>query len=635
MIIKVRKAIIFGIREEIETFFSRAQEQGFIEFISLSSKKELRQPEEVEKFIAAVKLLKKFSPHTSYSGSYSQEKAEEIAWKVLELQQDIDKLSEEKRLLEAESVRVAPFGDFSREDIDFIEREGKLKLQFFCMKSAESHKTNFTDDVIYIGTEYDLDYFLTINQEAAKYPGMIEMRIDRALGELQNRLEFVKESSAKFEAELRQNAHYLPLLKQALVALLDNHNLQCAKEKVNFPLEPHFFTVEAWIPENKIATFYTLIQPLAVHAEEVAIEEHEKIPTCLENQGLDRLGEDVIRIYDIPAHTDKDPSRWVLWAFALFFAMIVADAGYGLIFFILALYLKKKFPKVHGSTKRTLNLFFLLSLFCIGWGVITASYFGIQLSPSNPLSKYSLLHALAEKKADYHFRMGDVVHQQWIEDYPNLAGVKNGHELLATAVTESGSYEMLSEFSENILLEFSLLIGIFHVSFGFLRYLRHHWAAVGWILFLFGAYFYLPSFLEATSLVNILGWIDKKKAAEIGLQLVCVGFSLAIFLGFLQNKWKGISEPLVLIQVFADVLSYLRLYALALASSMMASTFNNIGEILGLVIGLLFLFIGHIANLAMSVMGGVIHGLRLNFLEWYHYCFEGGGRLFNPLRRIK
>jgi V/A-type H+-transporting ATPase subunit I len=52
------------------------------------------------------------------------------------------------------------------------------------------------------------------------------------------------------------------------------------------------------------------------------------------------------------------------------------------------------------------------------------------------------------------------------------------------------------------------------------------------------------------------------------------------------------------------------------------------------VLGFGLLLIAHIVNLTLGIMGGVIHGLRLNFLEWYHYSFEGGGKRFNPLKKI-
>ena len=59
------------------------------------------------------------------------------------------------------------------------------------------------------------------------------------------------------------------------------------------------------------------------------------------------------------------------------------------------------------------------------------------------------------------------------------------------------------------------------------------------------------------------------------------------------------------------------------------------GIIIGLVVGSVVILAGHSINIALGTMGGVIHGLRLNFIEWYHYSFEGEGRLFNPLRKLK
>ncbi len=79
-------------------------------------------------------------------------------------------------------------------------------------------------------------------------------------------------------------------------------------------------------------------------------------------QGIFRLGEDLVHIYDTPSATDKDPSNWVLYSFALFFAFIIGDAGYGLVYLAIALFLKYKFPNVKGAGKRFINLFILISV---------------------------------------------------------------------------------------------------------------------------------------------------------------------------------------------------------------------------------------------------------------------------------
>lgn len=89
------------------------------------------------------------------------------------------------------------------------------------------------------------------------------------------------------------------------------------------------------------------------------------------------------------------------------------------------------------------------------------------------------------------------------------------------------------------------------------------------------------------------------------------------------------------IQIFADSMSYLRLYALGLSGALVVSTMTELASGMHVVLGGLLLLVAHTVNLALCVMGGVIHGLRLNFLEWYHYSFEGGGKKFNPLKKIE
>jgi V/A-type H+-transporting ATPase subunit I len=158
---------------------------------------------------------------------------------------------------------------------------------------------------------------------------------------------------------------------------------------------------------------------------------------------------------------------------------------------------------------------------------------------------------------------------------------------------------------------------------------------LGWIVFLFGSYLYFPTILKASSLANILGWISTTSGQVIGEKMVFGGIIIAVLLGLIQKKWKGILEIMNVVQISADVLSYLRLYALAIASSIMASSFNGMGEMAGILGGSLVILAGHVINMSLGTMSGVIHGLRLNVIEWYRYSFEGGGRAFNPLKILR
>ena len=234
--------------------------------------------------------------------------------------------------------------------------------------------------------------------------------------------------------------------------------------------------------------------------------------------------------------------------------------------------------------------------------------------------------------------MKDDVYRTWVMKFPEINKAQTGDEMLKmSAVTKktTTSYQIVEEFSGNLILEFTLLMGILHITLGFLRYLRRNIAGLGWIFFMVGGYLFFPSLLNATILPEFLGWIDRPTARVVGLQLLFGGIGFAIIAALIQRRWKGISEITNMVQVFADVLSYLRLYALSLAGAIMASTFNQEGSAMGYFFGFIVILIGHCINMLLSFMGGIVHGLRLNFLEWYHYCFDGGGRLFKPLQKLR
>lgn len=633
MIIDLKKYLFVGAKEDLAEFFVRAQETGFIEFITARKSKEL--PEEVKKFIDAIKILRKQPVKEPYRGGGTHAFADEVATQVLDLTHEVEKLSEEKRFLEAEITRIAPFGQFSFDDIAYIQEKTGKKIQFYCVKSS---KHEIAPSLIYIGTDYDLDYYIGIHDRPQSYPNMIEMHFDRTAEELKNHLAFVDETLHQVEAELKGYAGYIDFLKEGLLARLDLYYLAKAEEGVEYPIQGSVFSIEGWVPQNKTEKLLPLIQGKAIFFEQIAIESGDKVPTFMQNKKANRIGEDLVNIYDIPSSNDKDPSGWVIWSFALFFAMIMADGGYGFLFLILGLVLKYKFPALKGSGKRFLKLLFILSASCIIWGVLTTSYFGLEFGPKSPLTKFSVLHHMASKKAEYHREQNDATYKIWVQEYPQIANAKTGSEIITTATTlkeNKVTYPLSDDFNDSILFEFSILVGVIHISFSLLRYASRNWANFGWVAAAVGGYLYLPATLKATSLVEFMGWIHKDTTASVGLQLLYGGIGLAVIAALIQKKLKGLLEIPNGIQIFSDILSYLRLYALALASSIMARTSNEMGAKAGLVVGFVIIIVGHIINLSLGTMGGVIHGLRLNFIEWYHYSFEGEGKLFNPLRKLR
>jgi V/A-type H+-transporting ATPase subunit I len=234
-------------------------------------------------------------------------------------------------------------------------------------------------------------------------------------------------------------------------------------------------------------------------------------------------------------------------------------------------------------------------------------------------------------------KMKDDVYHSWLVKFPQLSTMTTGNQMLEISVPKKHTtqYPVMDEFTGNIMFDFVFLVGVIHICIAFGRYLTRNYAGLGWIIFLIGGYLFFPTMINATTMTQYIAGISTKTAAAFGLQCVCGGIAFALIAAVIQRRWKGLTEIANVVQVFSDIMSYARLYALSLAGAIMASTFNQEGSALGLFFGFVIIFAGHCVNMGLSFMGGVIHGLRLNFLEWYHYCFNGGGRLFKPLHKLK
>ncbi len=638
MITEVKKYLILGTEEDLDLFYQRAQQEGFIEFIS-NSRRSKEVPDKIQLLLKAIKILKKLPPHKEVEGEWDPQQILELSEKVVGLKTSIEKKQEEERMLEAEIARISPLGNFSLEDIHYIEKQGHCKVLFFCAKSGKVDHLMEQEGVFHVGTFFDLEYFMTVSPKPLTFPGIIEMRIDHSLGDLKEQKESVVEQIHSMELELKRLAGYLEYFHEVLIEELNQYHLESAKEEASFPLgDVALFSVEAWIPSSKISRMFSLLSGLSVHCEQIQIEKDDSLPTVLENTGFQRIGEDLVRIYDLPSVRDKDPSGWVFWFFALFFAMIIADAGYGLLYLAMALFLKWKLPTFKGSAKRLFRLGVVLSLSIVVWGVVTCSYFGLSISPNSFLGKISPMQFVIQQKANYHLHQKDEVYKEWISVLPEVAPAKTGKEFVALGIKSTPiglKHVIYDSFFDSILLEFSLVLGILHIIISLLRYSGRNWPNFGWIAFLVGGYLFFPSMLHVTSMANFLGWVHPPMAKAVGGQLICVGVGGAMVLAMIQHKWKGIRELEKLIGIFSDVLSYLRLYALALAGTILAETFNDMGAVVGLVGGFFVVIMGHGINISLGLMSGIIHGLRLNFIEWYHYSFEGGGRLFKPLMLLK
>lgn len=302
---------------------------------------------------------------------------------------------------------------------------------------------------------------------------------------------------------------------------------------------------------------------------------------------------------------EANPTPWVALFFALFFAMSINDALYGGLLTIItgSLLLNKK---LKHNLKATVSLFFWCGVASIVYGALTFSWAGdlIGVYIGGPLA--------------------DTLSQfQLIESIDSNADVTINNFL-----RNNGGFSPIL-----FMLGVSVLIGSIHLLTGYVLKIITHIQereiieALGegvWILFLF-------------SLVGL--------AAQPSPITQYTMFALLIGL-FVVNTSKGFSKILSgagrvysLISVFSDVLSYTRLVAVGLTGSIIANVINQLadlimtggGPVIGLILGLVFLVLGHTFNLVIGLFGAYINPLRLHYVEFFPKFFKGEGRNINPI----
>lgn len=636
MRIDVKKCIFVGPAKDKSAFFEEAMKTGTIHFISEKRLSRTELSAETNAILKAIKILNAF-PAVPQVEIEDRKSTDKIVKEILSLDSALDKSREHLRLTILEIDKLSPFGRYSKTDLDALEKEGHLKVQFFCSKQGEVSEDS-DEHLIHVSRENGQDYFISIAQQSMHYEKAVEIKFSEDLPALNRSRDASIKRIHEDEAALKSYAQYREALHRAMSIAFDDAALQSADACARHYAEETLFAVEGWVPKDRVTDLQNIAASLDVYIDEIAIEDTDSVPTCLENRGFGSIGEDLVNIYDTPATSDSDPSLWVLFFFALFFSMIIGDGGYGLIILLAGAYFKKRQPQASPEKRRFFNLTLILGTFCIAWGFFAASFFGMTFSPDSSLRKVSLLSRMIEKKAEYHFSNGDEIAEYWIKAFPSVAEIRNPQDLLMNAVSvdpKSGltSYAMQDAFSNDLLLELALFIGVIHLSLSFLKNCRRNPGGVGWILFMAGAYLYFPKFLGATSLIHFVFGIDRTSGAEIGVALMYGGMGFATGIALIRNKIFGVLECMNLLQIFGDVMSYLRLYALGLSGALVIGTTYELAAGLNPIWAGLLIVGAHSLNLVLCVMGGVIHGLRLNFLEWYHYCFDGGGKQFKPLKR--
>ena len=353
--------------------------------------------------------------------------------------------------------------------------------------------------------------------------------------------------------------------------------------------------MQGWVPAEKEAELASILEGYgcAWETEEPDPSEYPDVPVQLKNNRITDALNMVTSMYSLPAYDGVDPNPLMAPFFILFYGLMMADMGYGLIMMIAALVAMAKIKPRKGTLSFCrLLLYGGISTFIMG--ALTGGFFGnapeqigkilgkpegwgVLPSLFNPMTDSMLVLIGSMVLGMIHLNTGMVISA--------VEKVKKGDA--ASALWEEGSLWVT-------------LVGI--------------------ILFALNK-------TVAPGIPAILG----KAVLIIGCVMILYGGTRGAT-GF--GKFTSIFGTLynTLTSWFGDILSYSRIMALMLAGSVIATVFNTIGGIANNLVFFLIIFvIGHALNFALNLLGCYVHDLRLQCLEYFGKFYKDGGRAFAPL----
>ncbi len=508
-----------------------------------------------------------------------------VVKEVLGIRDRSHALAEQRVHLHKAIVNFEPWGDF---ELPEWAREGALRFWFYVVPHHQMQLLQAVDLAWkVVARDHRFVYVVVVAaDQPTGMPGVPVSLEPQSLSELRARLEQVEHDLEELDYRRIGLTLYRDLLKEALDEA-DDHAARQRAALVTLDRD-QVFAVQGWAPSARAATLrqFASDRQLALTIE--APGPQDTPPTLLDNPPALRGGEGMVTFYKTPAYSLWDPSQAVFFAFALFFGMIFSDAGYGLALGIILLAMWKRLGQSDGG-RGLRGVLATLVLSSIVYGALIGSYFG-AIPPRG--SWLATLHVLDPE---------DQGLMMWIS-----IGVGALHLTCANLITAwRHRHSLLALHSlgwAGIILG-GLCVGL-GKSYGSLAPLSS--AGVGGL---------------GLGGVLVLLFTSERP----------FGLAPKLLLGRFLDGLMGLAG---LSKAFGDVLSYLRLFALGLASIKLAEAFNHLAAGAfgfggaGVLFGLLILVVGHTINFAMGIMGGVVHGLRLNVIEFFNWSIQEEGELF-------
>ncbi len=586
---RLKRVSICGRLDDKQEILEGLQELGCLHLIPLTP-----IPAEIEKAASpraddtmkALKFLSEFSPRRRQILRETDFDVDLTVNQVLMLKQQLRDASDRRDFLQDRIEDVEPWGEIT------FPRNEALGGQYFWFYELPVTKREALDSLALPWQIVQADQrIIRVVVISPSEPSVDLLPVRRTklgalpLSQLREQLEDAEIEIEELTGQRQSLTRFIFLIKANIAVAENRAQLTYAEQQTRDG--DQIVAVQGWAPVDNVAQIEAFAHS---HGLATLIEDpgpDDAPPTLIEQPEELGAGVDLAQFYQLPSYRSWDPTILLMVSFAVFFAMILSDAGYGLLLMVgLLFYWRPLGQTAQGRAYRLMGVGLVGAT--IVYGIMVGSYFGIS-APEG-----TLLSALQVMKVDDFDTMMTI---------SIVIGVV--HICLANLISASVSSRTVA----------------------FSKY--------GWVAAIVG---------------GLLLWLAPADSAwrTLAIALLMAGGVAIVLYGSeravrapIDVVWRlldGVQSLFGAMGAFGDVLSYMRLFALGLASASLASTFNDLAlganaalPGLGKLAAILLLVIGHGLNLGLSLMSGVVHGLRLNFIEFYKWGLPDEG---TPFRRF-
>lgn len=390
----------------------------------------------------------------------------------------------------------------------------------------------------------------------------------------------------KERQEIEQRIAGLGGKREALLEASDRAAIALRREEAKSRLvgTDKVFLLEGWLPADRCAALEKALEPFtcAIETREPTEDEYPQVPVQLKNNKLTRPLNMVTEMYSLPAYGTLDPNPLMAPFFILFYGIMMADMGYGLLMMIASVIISKKYrPK--GTSGELFSLLGLCGISTFIMGALTGGFFG-----------------------DFLTQLVAIVSPGTVFALPKLFDPLDDLTMILIGSMALGLVQIVTGMAISLIEKCKRK-----------KFLDAFFEEITWWIVFIG--------------IALLALGKGAAVLYVGCALVLLG---PIVQGKGWGKLTGVFGSLYnhVTGYFGDILSYTRLMALMLAGSVIAQVFNMLAAMPGNVIAFIIIsMLGNAMNFGLNLLGCYVHDLRLQCLEFFNKFYVDGGKPFRPM----